>query len=200
MWFQQRASGTSFPKNAECPKCHASIYLIEPLGNLAGMAVLGRAATELKEGDWILAIVLSVMGVECQLGYLFMKWNRIDLTWTRNPRCADEQLWEDQWRNLRSIKPRLEKVSQQLTCQSFDAFCTQNSTLLANLHAKYPSSQSGSLKDFFVQQFFHRRNRIVHFGEIGYEQTDADLCFTSAITLWSILEAMDKKRQQTLPT
>jgi len=197
-WFLQAASGANLPKNAQCAKGH-TIYLMAPLGNLAGMAVLGRAATELKEQDWTLAIVLSAMGIECQLAYLFMKWNKVDLIRIRNPTDQDEQLWEKQWRDeLRTIASRLDKVSNQLTSQHFDAFCAQNSELLGNLHIKYPSSNSGSAKDFFIKEFFYKRNRIVHFGKIDYVQSDADLCFTSAMTLWSILETMDKKRQQAL--
>ena len=106
-WFLQAPSGTNFPKNAQCAKGH-TIYLVDPLGNLVGMAVLGRAATELKEQDWTLAIVLSAMGIECQLAYLFMKWNKVDLIPTRNPTDQDEQLWEKQWRDeLRTIASRI---------------------------------------------------------------------------------------------
>jgi hypothetical protein len=198
-WFEQRVSGNDFPGTTSCPLCDASIGLVAPLGNVVGMAILGRAAAELKEQDWTLAIVLSAMGIECQLAYLFMKWNRVDLIRTRNPNDADEQLWEKQWRDeIRSIKARLEKVSSQLTNVSFDAFCSQHTSLLTGLHTKFPVSQNGSLKEFFIENFFHKRNRIVHFGEINYQQADAELCFTSAMTLWRVLEGMDKQRQQAL--
>ena len=39
-----------------------------------------RAATELAGGDSTLTIVLAAMAVESQLVYLFMKWNRVELT------------------------------------------------------------------------------------------------------------------------
>lgn len=60
-------SGTQLPNSTECPKCHLTIWLVEPLGNVVGMAILGRAATELKNGDWTLTIVLGAMAVECEL-------------------------------------------------------------------------------------------------------------------------------------
>jgi hypothetical protein len=187
----------NFPDTAQCKKGH-TLHLVAPLGNLAAMAILGRAAMEMREGDWTLAIVLSATAIESQMAYAFMKWKKVDLIVTRNPTDADEELWEDEWKDVRSIGSRLEKVSQQLASLNFDAFCHQNGALLTDLHAKYPASQSGSLKDFFIKEFFWRRNRIVHFGRIDYEQADADLCFTSASTLWLILEKMDKQRQQTL--
>src|SRR5258708_7689937 len=61
--FPVNVSGTQFPKDAQCPKCYSSIWLVEPLGNVVGMAILGRAATECHNGDWTLAIVLGAMAV-----------------------------------------------------------------------------------------------------------------------------------------
>lgn len=57
---------------------HTTITLVEPLGNVVGMAILGRAQEELKDEDWTLAIVLAAIAVECELVYLFTKWNRVD--------------------------------------------------------------------------------------------------------------------------
>jgi hypothetical protein len=88
--FPVHVTGAELPKSAECPKCKSTIWLVEPLGNVVGMAILGRAATELKNGDSTLAIVLAAMAVECELVYLFMKWNRIDLMLVRNPTDADD--------------------------------------------------------------------------------------------------------------
>jgi hypothetical protein len=56
-------------ESCEVPICDTAIWLVEPLGNVVGMAILGRAATEMKNGDWTLAIVLAAMAVECELVY-----------------------------------------------------------------------------------------------------------------------------------
>src|SRR5215831_18953796 len=88
--FLVEVNGNQLPKDAQCPECKATIWLVEPLGNVVGMAILSRAAAEMKTGDWTLTIVLSAMAVECHLAYLFMKWNRIDLMLVRNPTDADE--------------------------------------------------------------------------------------------------------------
>jgi hypothetical protein len=198
--FLVHVAGTQFPKSAQCPICDTAIWLVAPLGNVVGMAILGRAATEMKNGDWTLAIVLAAMAVECDLVYLFMKWNRIDLMLVRNPTDADDEEWEKQWRDdVRTIAARFDKVSGLLTGQPFDSFLSQNSELLKNMYLRYPASKSAaSLKDFFVKEFFYKRNRIVHFGTIDFQQPDAEMCFTLGSTLWQILAAMDTHRRRAL--
>jgi hypothetical protein len=196
--FPVHVTGAELPKSAECPKCKSTIWLVEPLGNVVGMAILGRAATELKNGDSTLAIVSAAMAVECELVYLFMKWNRIDLMLVRNPTDADDDGWEKQWRDdVRTVAARFDKVSGLLTGQSFDSFLPKHSELLKIMHAGYPASKGvASLKDFFVKEFFHKRNKIVHFGKIDFQQPDAEMCLTLATTLSQILTAMDAQRRR----
>lgn len=198
--FPVHVTGSDLPRSAQCPKCKSTIWLVEPLGNVVGMAILSRAATELKSGDWTLAIVLAAMFVECELVYLFMKWNRIDLMLVRNPTEADEEGWEDQWRDeVRAVAARFDRVSGLLTGQSFDAFLSQNSGLLNAMHTAYPASKSASSpKKFFVNEFFRKRNKIVHFGKIDFQQPDAEMCVMSASALRQILAAMDAKRLHAL--
>lgn len=73
-------NGTQLPKGVQCPECSKTIWLLELLSNIVGMAIMRRAATELAGGDSTLTIVLAAMAVESQLVYLFMKWNRVELT------------------------------------------------------------------------------------------------------------------------
>lgn len=199
--FLVHVSGMQFPKDAQCPKCHSQIWLVEPLGNVVGMAILGRASTEFQTGDWTLAIVLGAMAVECDMAYLFMKWNRIDLMSTKNPTDADDEACEKQWREVRTVAARLDKVSTLLTDLTFDSFLSQNSALLKHLHTRYPASKSEpSPKKFFIVELFQRRNRIVHFGEIDFQQTDAEIGLTLATSLSQILSAMDACRRNVLQT
>jgi len=198
--FPVNVSGTQCPKAADCPECHSSIWLVEPLGNVVGMAILGRAATELQNGDWTLAIVLGAMAVECDMAYLFMKWKGIDLMETRMPGESDRDEWERQWReDVRTVAARLDKVSALLAGQSLDSFLAQNSGLLKPVHTQYPASKSEpSPKKFFITELFHKRNRIVHFGEINFQQADAEICLTLATTLSQVLSAMDAERRLVL--
>jgi hypothetical protein len=194
--FRVHVTGNNLPESAQCPKCKSIIWLVEPLGNVVGMGILSCAEAELQKGDCTLAIVLAAMAVECELVYLFMKWNRIDLMPVRNPTDADDEAWETQWRDKAgNVAARFDKVSSLLTGKSFDAFLAQNNWLLKALHSQYPASKSAeSPKDFLVTQFFRKRNKIVHYGKIDFQQPDAEMCVTCASTLRKILAAMDTKR------
>jgi len=137
--FSVNCSGTQFPQSVECPNCDATIWLVQPLGNMVGMAILRRAATELHNEDWTLAIVLGAMAVECDLAYLFMKWNRIEIMSARMPNDVDEGSWEKEWRDMRTVAARLDKVSGVLVGQPFDAFLIENGDLLEGLYKRYPA-------------------------------------------------------------
>ncbi len=189
--FLVDVNGTQLPRDVQCPKCSKTIWLVEPLGNIVGMAIMHRAAAELAGGDSTLTIVLAAMAVESQLAHLFMKWNRVDLTLHRNPTDADEEEWEERWRDIRSVAARFDRVSSLLTAKSFDSFLSANGDLLKSVRTQYQSSGGASVKDFFVKELFHKRNRIVHFGKIDFQQSEAELCFALATALWHILVAMD---------
>src|SRR5215472_10851513 len=83
--FSVYVNGNHSPKDAQCPKCRTTIGLVDPLGNLVRMAIMNRANAEFQDGDWTITIVLSAMAVECEMAYLFMKWNRVELMWKREP-------------------------------------------------------------------------------------------------------------------
>lgn len=189
--FLVDVNGTQLPKDAQCPQCGKTIWLVEPLGNIVGMAIMHRAATELAGGDSTLTIVLAAMAVESQLAYLFMKWNRINLTLQRNPTNADEEEWEERWRDIRSVAARFDKVSSLLSRRSFDSFLSANGDLLKRVRTEYQASGEASANEFFVKGLFHKRNRIVHFGKIDFQQSEAEFCFALATALWHILVAMD---------
>lgn len=193
------ASGTQDPKENQCPKCGMAFWFVEPLGNFVGMRIFGRAWAELQNGDFTLVIVLSAMGVECELARLFIKWNEIDVMDTRTPTPADKDAWAEQWRKWSSIALRLDKVSTLLTGKDFDSFLGSNPALLNPVRAKHPAFAVGaSARDAFSTEFFHKRNKIVHQGEIDFQQPDAELCFTLASALFEILKEMDSQRLKVL--
>lgn len=138
------------------------------------------------------------MSVRLTIAYLFMKWNRIDLSLQRNPTDAEEEEWEERWRDIRSVAGRFDRVSSLLAGKSFDSFLLANGDLLKSVRAQYQSSGEVSAKDFFVKGLFYKRNRVVHFGKIDFQQRDAESCFTLATTLWHVLVAMDAHRYREL--
>jgi hypothetical protein len=109
-----------------------------------------------------------------------MKWNRVDLTLQRTPTDADEEEWEERWRDIRSVAARFDKVSSLLTGKSFDSFLPVNGDLLKSVRTQYQSAGEALAKDFFVKGLFHKRNRIVHFGKIDFQKSEAELCFALA--------------------
>jgi hypothetical protein len=197
--IQVEATGTRLPKDDECPQCHAVLWFAEPLGNFAGQLILSRAWSELKNRDWTLAIVLSAMAVECEMARLYLKWNEIDLMQTRTASDAEQEEWEDRWRKFYAIGVKLDKIAELLAGLPFDSFLVQNSGLLQPVQTQYPAfKNSPSPKKFFEDEFFKRRNKIVHRGEINFQQADAEMCFTIATTLWRILDTMDAHRRRAL--
>jgi len=190
-----QTTGTQDPKDIQCPKCRTPFWFIKPLGPFVGMTILNRAWTELQNGDYTLVIVLSAMGVECELARLFMKWNECDLMYTRTATPADRDKWADQWHSWNSIAVRLDKVSTLLAGKPFDEYMAANPVLLKPMHGKYPATKTyASPKDLFIKEFFYKRNKIVHSGEIDFQQPDGELCFTLAVTLFQTMKQMDDAR------
>jgi hypothetical protein len=188
-------SGTGDPKEQQCPECFTAFYFVQPLGNVVGMRIFNRAWSELQNGDFTLVIVLSAMAVECELARLFFKWHEVDLFPVHIATQADKDGLEKAWRKWISIAVRLDKVSTLLTGKSFDSFLSHKPEFLKSISAKYPTLTVGaSSKEFFIKELFYKRNKIVHAGEINYQQPDGDMCFTLANALLGILEAMDKQR------
>jgi hypothetical protein len=161
------------------------------------MAIRSRADTELANGDWSLAIVFAAMAVESELVYLFMKWNEIDLIATRPATDVDREAWGAQWRDkIRTVKDRLNKVSNLLTGEPFDSFVSHDANLLQILHSRCPASQNAaSPRDFFETELFRKRNRILHFGQIDFGRSDAEMSLTLGATILDILAEMDANRR-----
>ena len=101
------------------------------------------------------------------MAWLFFKWKRVD-SFSRKTMPQ----WEEDWANMRSIGKRMDELSKFLTGVSFDSFAQQKkASLQAALNgAAYNSATS--LRDFLQEQFFEKRNRIVHYGEIDFGETD----------------------------
>ena len=189
------ASGTQDIKDTQCTECGTALWFVKPLGNFVGMRIFNRAWAELTNEDFTLVIVVSAKAVECELARLFMKQNEVDLMDIRMPTPADKDEWAEQWRKWNAIGVRLDKVSTLLTGEDFDSFLSCNPRLLKPIHAKYPTLTGVHFtKDFFIKELFHKRNRIVHLGEIDCKQPDGEMCFTLAATLFQVMNEMDDQR------
>jgi len=187
--FRQETTGSQLPEHVDCPECHARIYNLSPLGNFVTSLLMHRAQQELDNKDVTLAIVLSAVAVEGQMAYLFFKWKKVD-SFTFDV----AKQWEKDWSEMRSIAKRMDELSKFLTGISFDSFAQQKKTLLDSALDDGHYDPATSFKDFFQEQFFERRNKIVHYGEIDFQESDAKLSLTLASSLISLLNAMDQQR------
>jgi len=186
-------TGSELPDHAKCPDCGATIHLIAPLGNIATMLLMARAEHELSHNDATISTLLGAVAVEAEMAYLFFKWKGIDsgkLPHEQTPQ--DRKQWEDEWANMWSIGNRLEKLSLLLTKKPFDEFARLKINLLKPALAGH--DPAASIKDFFQDQFFERRNNIVHYGQIDFVKTVGERCLLSATTLLNLLHAMDNTR------
>lgn len=187
--FPQETTGSQLPEYADCPECHARIYNISPLGNFVTSLLMHRAQQELGNKDVTLAIILSAVAVEGQMAYLFFKWRKVD-SFTFD--IAEQ--WEKDWAEMRSIGKRMDELSKFLTGISFDSFAQQKKSLLKSALDDGHYDPATSFRDFFQEQFFERRNKIVHYGEIDFQESDGLLSLTLASSLIGLLNAMDQRR------
>ena len=169
--FTQGIIGSQLPDYADCPKCHARIYNVSPLGSFVTSLLMHRAQQELDNNDITLAIILSAVAVEGQMTYLFFKWKKVD---NFSYEIAPE--WEEDWTNMRSIGKRMDELSKFLAGVNFDSFAQQKKASLQSALSGACYNPARSLKDFFQEQFFEKRNRIVHYGEIDFKESDGQQC------------------------
>jgi len=59
-------------------------------------------------------------------------------------------------------------------------------------------SPAASIKDFLQEEFFDKRNDIVHYGKIDLQEADGKQSLSLATALLNLLRAMDVKRIRAL--
>jgi hypothetical protein len=156
-----------------------------------------RAKQELANADVTLTILLSAVAVEAETAHLFLKWRGIDsgkILGNQTP--EDRKRWQDEWANMRSIGKRLDELSRFLTHKPFDEFARPKMDLLKPALTGYDPATS--VKDFFQEHFFDKRNLIVHYGKIDFQEADGSQCLSFASALLDLLHVMDMSRADAL--
>lgn len=193
-----QSTGTKALKDTQCHSCKAPIWFVAPLGNEVGLRIMNRAWNELQQEDFTLTIVLSAMAVECELAYFYIKWKALDFAMANNTHFHDptkKEEYAEEWRSFRNISRRFDEMSQLLTRKDLDPFLLDNCALVKDVGNEYPTSQNfTSWKEFFRQELFDRRNKIVHRGEIDFQEAEGKMCFALATALFHIIKAMDLHR------
>lgn len=191
-------TGSQPLRDKQCPHCQLPIWFVEGTADFVSIRIFQRSLVEFNNGDFTLAIALGAMAVECELARQFVKWNALDFAMANdvgNFHHLDKTPWVDQWRKLQTISTRLDKLSELLTKQTFDTFVAANIVLLKPLHDKYSATKTYvSAKELVQKEFFYRRNRIVHYGEIDFQSSDAESCLMIGGFMFQTIKAMDQHR------
>lgn len=190
-------AGTDSFKDTSCPHCHSAIWVVD--NGFVSTRVLNKSLIELHSGDFTLSIIFCAMAVECELARVFVKWKEIDLGVPTDVTQADRDSWEEQLRQWAKIVVRLDRVCEFLTGQIFNTFVTNRTKLVKSIQERHPeSTKLASLKKFFEEGLFWKRNAIVHLGKIDFELSEAEVCRRIAETLFQIISEMDFTRLQRL--
>jgi hypothetical protein len=166
---------------------------------LVSARIFNKSRAELSSGDFTLSIIFSAMAVECELARVFVKWKGIDLGVPTDATQADRDSWDKQLRKWNNIVLRLDGVCTFLTDHDFNAFVPTQNGLNNSVHKRHPDAvYFQSLKKYFEEHLFWKRNLIVHHGKIDFTQSDAEACLHAAETLFQIISEMDLERRKPL--
>ena len=178
--------------DVQCTVCQLPIWITDD--GTVSSRVFYRADVELVREDWSLAIILSAMSVECELAYLYSKWKALDADLLPNEvQPSHTELWEEEFRKLSTISRRLDAVSELLTGDGFDSFLALRPDVIPTLRKTYPLL-GASPKDFFIQELFWKRNRILHSGRVQFGRAEAEAGVRIALTMIQIIRLIDKQR------
>jgi hypothetical protein len=137
------------------------------------------------------------MAVECELSSVFFKWKRIDKMMNQgssdfHDSFQQESVWEEEYRKLGNVIPRLNGISALLTDTSFDKFLSSKMPeFMVNRH---PESRTASAAMFFEQSLFRKRNQILHYGSLDFGRVDAEESVRQTQSLLDIVSSMDRAR------
>lgn len=190
----------TFPP-ATCPSCGQPIHILDPLSySIVAIRLLYRAGAELNSGDSTMSIICAAMAIESALTSLFLKWRK--MAHGSPITDADQELWEKEYRD--GTRPggfanSANFVSNYLHGKNFDDFAAawleQNkNNPVAIVRASLPRYESEIKIDYIHRELFKKRNRIMHWGEVSYENKDAELAHKAACSAFALLTLMDQEK------
>jgi len=181
---------------ATCTKCGKPAFLTDPLSvSVTAERLLYRSKSELESGEYSLAIVIAVMAVESYLTRLFLKLKGMDsyAATFKLPTPAEEAQWEKEYPRSGGFAGPVGFVSQKLVATTFDKFIADNTTA-TTIFSRLPNASRASPTQYFQDELFKPRNRIVHWGYVNSGKADGERCHTIAVALVSILREMDRSK------
>jgi hypothetical protein len=190
------AVGTDPFKDTTCPKCGSGIIISD--NGFVSTRIYNKAWQFLMSGDYTLSTVLGAVAVESELARVFVKWREIETGLPHEITDADRVGFDDELRRQFKIVDRLDMVSTYLTNLRFNEYVESNVDLKAFvLKAHTDVGAQPSLKKYFEEQLFWKRNAIAHLGKIDSTKAEGERCFTATTTLFTVLSAMDAAKLKT---
>jgi hypothetical protein len=81
-----------------------------------------------------------------------------------------------------------------MTNETFGALLIRRGDLASRLKQNHPNIGNRSASKFFVEEFFRKRNKILHSGHTEFGKLEAEACVKMATTLLRIIAEIDKER------
>ena len=190
-------------QSAKCPGCQMIGILCQPLSiSVVADKLLYRSKTEIDGEDYTLSIICSAIAVECALTQVFLKWKGIDSLKLTGHLATDSErnLWEKEYRKATERGGFMKSanfVSEFLCGKKFDDFVAnfENQSRKSTVAHTGPTIASSRPAASYIQdELFRRRNRIMHWGDVGYQQPDARLCLNAASGFIGTLKTMDREK------
>ncbi len=159
--FAFAAYGDEDLSPATCTDCGQPGYLDDPLSvSVTAERLLFRSRPELEAGEYSLSIVIAVMAVESYLTRMFLGMANYASTFNL-PTPAAEAIWEKEYPRSGGFSRPADFVSQRLAGSDFDEFVATNQ-VAKSIFVTLPNPSNLSPKQYFQNELFNRRNRIVH--------------------------------------
>jgi hypothetical protein len=106
------------------------------------------------------------------------------------PTAAQEAKWEEEYPRSGGFPRPVGFVSQRLLGITFDKFVAGN-VVASAIFSGLPNASHVLPTQYFQEELFKRRNRIVHWGYVNSNKADAELCYSAGVALVSILREID---------
>jgi hypothetical protein len=191
---------------ATCPKCGSAIHIIDQLSvSVVAERLLYRSQSELASGDYTFSIVSSAMAVEAAYTQAFMKWKSIEHMQAtgENPTEKERETWEEEYRDETrgNFEESAKFVAKFLGGKTFNQFVDDSlarESKAAIIKAGLPPNKDQLRPKYIHTELFRRRNRIMHWGMVDYQQGDASAALKAAQTAFAVLKALDKEKYEVM--
>jgi hypothetical protein len=187
------AAGADRFKDTTCPKCGSGIIISD--NGFVSTRIYNKAWQFFMSGDYTLSTVMGAVAVESELARVYIKWREIETGLPQEITDADRATLDNELRQQFKIVDRLDMVSTYLTTLKFNEYVDGNTDLKAFVLKAHPDfARTRSLKKYFEEELFWRRNVIAHFGKIDSTKAEGEKSFNATKTLFTIFAAMDAEK------